>query len=327
MSEPLLITDDLLIGYLLNEVSAEQARLVDGWRGLNTDNERHFEQFRLIWESSKNFKADANIDALASLQKVKQRAAEAKAQHNKVVPIGRRYQWLKIAVAVVFMIGFAWIWFSKFNNPELRFESMARVKIDTLSDGSIVTLNKNSRLDHREKFTAEQRLVKLVNGEAFFNVAHNKAKPFIITAGAASIKVVGTSFNVKNKNGTVEIIVETGLVQVTNSFNKVMMVLKPGEMALLNAQTGSFMKLPNRDNLYKYYRSNDVVFKNIPLARLVAVLNEAYGANIVIARKELNNMEIAGSLNVEDNLDSNITAIALTLKITVEKKQGKIILK
>jgi transmembrane sensor len=327
MNKPLHITDDLLISYLLNEVSAEQVQLVDEWRTQDAENQRRFEQFRLIWESSKNFKADTGIDAYASLQKVKQRAAEAKEQRAKVVPIKKKYNWLKIAAAIFLVAGCAWIWFGKFANPVVQFESQAGVKTDTLSDGSIVTLNKFARLDYPQKFSGNQRLVALVKGEAFFNIAHNKARPFIITAGAATIKVVGTSFNVKNKNGMVEIIVETGLVQVTNSLNKLMITLKPGEVALFNSNTGRFIKLHNQDNLYQYYRGKNLVFKNIPLSRLVAVLNEAYGANIVIERKELNNMLMAGNLKIDDNLNEIVEVIRITLKITVEKKQDKIILK
>src|SRR3978361_1633794 len=100
MNKPLHITDDLLISYLLNEVSVEQVQLIDEWRTQDAENQRRFEQFRLIWESRKNFKADAGIDANVSLQKVKQRAAEAKEQRAKVVPIKKKYNWLKIAAAI-----------------------------------------------------------------------------------------------------------------------------------------------------------------------------------------------------------------------------------
>ncbi len=327
MNKPLHITDDLLISYLLNEVSAEQQRLIDEWRTQDAENQRRFEQFRLIWESSKNFKADTGIDAHASLQKVKQRAAEAKEQRAKVVPIRKRYAWLKIAAAVFLIAGCCWLWLGRFANRQVQFESQAVVKTDTLSDGSIVTLNKFARLDYPQKFTGNQRLVALVKGEAFFNIAHNKAKPFIITTGIATIKVVGTSFNVKNKNGWVEVIVETGIVQVTNGLDKTTVILKAGDESSLNPKTGGFIKFRNRDNLYTYYRSNELSFKNIPLPRLVAALNEIYGTNIIIGRKELNTMQMTGNLKMTDGPETILKVIELTLNITAEKQQDKIILK
>lgn len=327
MSKPLHITDDLLISYLLNEISDEEARQVTAWRALNPANEQQFERFSLIWESSKNFNADTTIDAGASLAKVKQRVAEAKQRQAVVVPLRNKYSWLKIAAAVLFIGGCAWVWFNRFANPVVKFETEAAVKIDTLSDGSVVTLNKFARLDHPEKFNGSRRLVNLVKGEAFFNVAHNKARPFIITAGAATIKVVGTSFNVKKRNNQVEVIVETGIVQVADGSGSLITILKAGEMALYNPDTKKVIKLPTPDKLYTYYRSRKLVFKNIPLPRLVAVLNEAYGSDIVIGRKELNNMQMAGVLNTGENLQIILDVIQTALNIKAEKKGETIILK
>jgi transmembrane sensor len=129
MRKPLHISDELLISYLLQEVSAEQAALIAEWLAGDEANKQRFEQFRLIWDSSKNFKADADINALASLQKVKQRAAAQKAA--KVVPMHNRYQWLKIAVAILFIAGGSWLYYSRFMNHHVRFETQDIVKTGT----------------------------------------------------------------------------------------------------------------------------------------------------------------------------------------------------
>jgi len=227
MKTPIQVNDELLISYLLDEVTTEQARLVTEWRAADAANERRFEQFRLIWDSSKNFKADINIDAQASLQKVKQRPAEQKGP-QKVVSFWGNSGWLKIAASVLFFAGCAWLYFSRFANPQVQFETQTVVKTDTLPDGSTITLNKYAVLSHPKKFSGRQRDIELIKGEAFFKVTPDKAKPFIITAGKATIRVVGTSFNVNFKNGNIEVIVETGIVQV--SLNGKTVSLKPGEM-------------------------------------------------------------------------------------------------
>jgi transmembrane sensor len=150
MKQPLHINDDLLISYLLKEVSEEQALQVEEWRAMDTANERRFEQFRLIWDSSKNFTADPDIDALASLQSVKQRAAEQKPQ-AKVVSL-HRYGWLKIAAVLLFIAGGSWLFVSKFMNAQVAFETQDMVKTDTLSDGSMITLNKYALLNYPKRF-------------------------------------------------------------------------------------------------------------------------------------------------------------------------------
>ena len=327
MKEPIHISDDLLISYILQEVSDEQARLVTEWRTADAANEQRFNQFKMIWDSSKNFKADPDIDAHASLQKVKQRADEQKTSQAKVVSLHNRYGWLKIAAAVLFFAGGSWLYYNQFMNHQVQFETPGIVKTDTLPDGSRVTLNKYALLRYPEKFTGDQRNVTLVKGEGFFNITPNKAKPFIITTGKTTIRVVGTSFNVKNKNGLIEVIVETGIVQVTNSWNKVMIALKPGEMALVNPQTGKMIKLKTPDNLYAYFRSDEFVFKNVTLYRLVQSLNEAYDSHIIIDKSVSKNQIMTGSLKTKDPLDVILNVISIVLKIKVEKTSNLIILK
>ena len=324
MKTPIQVNDELLISYLLDEVTAEQARLVTEWRAADTVNERRFEQFRLIWDSSKNFKADTGIDAQASLQKIKQRAAEQK-NAQQVVNMRGNYRWLKMAAAILFFAGCAWIYFNRVANPQVQFETYTAVKTDTLPDGSIITLNKYALLSHPKKFSGKQRDVELIKGEAFFKVAPDKAKPFIITAGKATIRVVGTSFNVNFKNGNIEVIVETGIVQV--SLNGKTVSLKPGEMVSVQKGAAILLKQTNQDNLYNYYYSKEFVANNVPLSKLVKVLNEAYDSHIVIGRKDLNDKRIVAVLKTNLSLNEVLHVISFTLKIEVEKKQNQIVLK
>jgi transmembrane sensor len=323
MKKPLHINDELLISYLLQEVSAEQAQEIAEWRAADTANEHRFEQFRLIWDSSKNFKADPDIDARASLQKVKQRAAE----QTKVISLSNRFLLFKIAAAVLFIVGSSWLFYNQYMNRLIQFETQGIVKTDTLSDGSRITLNKYALLHYPAKFTGNQRSVTLVKGEAFFNVAPNKAKPFIITTGKTTIKVVGTSFNVKNRNGIIEVIVETGVVQVTDNGDKALTILKPGEMALVNPQTGKITKLKTPDKLYAYFRSNVFVFKNVPLYKLVQVLSEAYNTPIILDKNVPKNQLTTGTFKTSDSLDLILDVIGSGFKIKAQKTQNQIILK
>lgn len=320
MKKPIHINDELLISYLLQEVSAEQAQEITEWRVADAANEQRFNQFKLIWDSSKNFKADPDIDAQASLQKVKQRATQA-----KVIFLPNHLLWFKIAAAVIFIAGGSWLFYSQFMSRQLQFETQEIVKTDTLSDGSSITLNKYALLDYPKKFSGNQRHVTLVKGEAFFNITPNKTKPFIITAQNTTIRVVGTSFNVKNKNGSVEVIVETGIVQI--SINKAMIALKPGEMAHINLNTAKITTIKTPDSLYNYYRSKEFVAKSIPLARLIRVLNDAYNSNVIIDKTVPKDLTITAIFKTDMSLDEVLYLISQALKIRVEKTANQIILK
>ena len=95
---------------------------------------------------------------------------------------------------------------------------------DTLPDGSFVTLNKNSSIHYPKKFPGRKRNIEL-KGEAFFTVTPDKEKPFVISVNDVTVTVVGTSFNIKSVSGKTQVVVESGIVQVTK--NNKTIELKP----------------------------------------------------------------------------------------------------
>lgn len=317
------INDDLLISYLLKEASDDQAKQVEEWRAKDVSNESRFKQFRLIWESSRKIEFEGQSDAQASLLRLKQKATEQKPQHKSSVLHYTNF-WIKIAAAILVLAGGAWLYITLQAIPEIVLATEAEVKTDTLSDGSVITLNKKTVLKYPEKFSGRQRNVLLAKGEAFFSITPNKNIPFIISTGGAAIKVVGTSFNVKNKNGNVEVIVETGIVEVSKKDK--MVSLKPGEKVLIKLNTNELIKENNSDKLYTYYRSREFVANDMPLWRMVQVLNEAYDSHIIILNKELNNLPLNTTFKNE-SLDNILQVITHTFKITAEKRNNQIILK
>jgi len=197
------------------------------------------------------------------------------------------------------------------------------VLVDTLSDGSVITLNKRSTITYPSKFKGNTRTIAL-KGEAFFNVAPDKKKPFIISVNDVRVTVVGTSFNIKSENGSTEVVVETGIVRVTRSGKTV--ELNAGEKIVMDAKDSTTVKEAVSDKLYNYYRSKEFVCDETPLWKLVQVLNEAYDSKIIIGRKELNEKRITTTF-YNESLEKILEIIHLTFDITVIKKEdGQIIL-
>jgi ferric-dicitrate binding protein FerR (iron transport regulator) len=183
-------------------------------------------------------------------------------------------------------------------------------------------MNKNSVLNYPDRFTGGTREISL-KGEAFFDVAHDKSKPFMIHVNDVVVKVVGTSFNIKTTGPNTEVIVETGVVQVIQQ--EIVVKLKPKEKA--SVQSGRLQKGSSQDELYNYYRTQKFVANKTPLWRLVDVLNEAYHANIVIDNKKLANRTITTTFKA-DSLDGILEVISKTLgDVKVVKKPHLIIIK
>lgn len=83
-----------------------------------------------------------------------------------------------------------------------------------LPDGSVVRLNTDSRVEVR--FTAGERRLRLIRGEAHFTVAKNPSRPFFVEAGSVAVRAVGTAFNVRLRADEVEVLVTEGRVQVAD---------------------------------------------------------------------------------------------------------------
>jgi ferric-dicitrate binding protein FerR (iron transport regulator) len=318
------INDELLVKHLLGESSAGENAAVEKWVDADSSNKKYYEDFKLIWEESKHLASTSNIDGEASWQRFRYRIHSTSARRSKVKPINTFY-WAKIAAILIIIAGTAVFAYTIFNNKKAQtfaIQSQNKIVTDTLPDGSIITLNKNSVLSYPEKFGGDTRSIDL-RGEAFFKVTPDKKKPFIIHVNDVTVKVVGTSFNVKNSK-SIEVIVESGIVQVMKKNERV--ELHPGERILIKKEDSVLTKEIQKETLYNYYRTKQFECDNTPLWKLVDVLNQAYDANIIIKNKALDNLPLTATFNNE-SLDNILAIIRQTFKISIVKSGDQIILK
>ncbi|WP_167616636.1 FecR family protein [Maribellus sediminis] len=169
-----------------------------------------------------------------------------------------------------------------------------------LPDGSVVALNSNSKLTFPKKFRGDVREVS-IEGEAFFDVIPNAEKPFVINAGDAQVKVLGTSFTVNAypENKTVEVIVKTGKVQVINKniekeTNNREVFLTPGEKGTLFTVNHTIEKSVNTDPNFLSWKTHDLVFDNVPLGDVIRCLEKTYHIEIQLSEPELSDLRYEG---------------------------------
>ena len=325
--------DELLAKYMMGEATAAEREFVVHWAKESEYNKKYFADFQLIWETAKTLKTESNLNVEASWTEFKQLrdnkddllAVNTRPQLGSVKPLYGFTRWIKIAAIWIAVVGIATSLYTFLHGePELlTLQSYNSVKTDTLSDGSLITLNKNSIIRYPAKFTGNFRAIKLVNGEAFFSIAHDRSKPFVVYLNNAVVKVVGTSFNIKNSKTKAEIIVETGIVEVIR--NKVVIRLRPAEKLAIDDASGSVLKGLSKDNFYNYYRTKEFVANKTPLWRVIEVLNEVYKVDIRIANRELANRTLTTTLSIGE-LDSNLDLIANTFKVHIVRESGEIII-
>ncbi|MEO8582983.1 MAG: FecR domain-containing protein [Flavitalea sp.] len=319
------MTDDLLVSYLLQEADDHKRRIVEEWITADKENLRYFENFQLIWNTSKEIEIPHLANAADAWQRFKQRTKKSASEKAVVKNISSYASLLRIAAAVIVCFGIATLLYfmkSEFSTKSVTFASVEAPKADTLPDGSMVTLNKHSQIRYASNFTLNRKLK--LKGEAFFNVAHDKVHPFTIDVNDMKVTVVGTSFNIKTINGNTEVIVETGVVKVEK--NGRFITLTRGEKLTVVAKSDSLSKTITPDHLYNYYRSHEFVCDNTPLWKLVEVLNEAYESNIVIENKSIGNLPLTTTF-YDEPLEKILSVISETFNISVERSGNTIVLK
>jgi ferric-dicitrate binding protein FerR (iron transport regulator) len=216
----------------------------------------------------------------------------------KTINIGeRRRMILRIAAAALIVIGMgsALLYLNnqgKFSNRITVSSRNDERNIEvTLPDGSRVWLNRNSQLSYDPDQGTTSRNVKL-KGEAFFDITPDPLKPFIIDAGRASVKVLGTSFNVitENANNEVEVFVRTGKVLLSDISGEESVIIEPGYIGTTGSVATS--KSLNENRNYLSWKTDTLVYDGETLHIVFSDLKKVFNINIstddpVIANKSL----------------------------------------
>jgi ferric-dicitrate binding protein FerR (iron transport regulator) len=205
------------------------------------------------------------------------------------------------------------------------------VKTITLPDGTLVSLNSNTLLTYPKRFANSTREVT-IEGEAFFEVTPNKEKPFIIHAGNAQIKVIGTSFNVNAypDDKQVEVIVRTGKVQVVNkeavSKQSDELILNPGDKGTLVYSSNALQKATNEDPNFLAWKTHDLIFRATSLGEVIRNLEKVYKVKIRLDDPHLNALLLTAHFH-DYPLDFILKVIETTFQLETQKMDGQYILK
>ncbi|MCB9001025.1 MAG: FecR family protein [Bacteroidales bacterium] len=193
--------------------------------------------------------------------------------------------------------------------------------IKTLPDGTNIFLAQGSSFSYPVKFRGNRRNVKL-NGEAFFEVAKNPKKPFIVETNKATVRVLGTSFNLKT-NGNFELEVVEGKVGVDVKNSNRTIIALAGDKVIASREIVQKVKLsniPTAIQRVKRLQFQDEMFQNI-----INVINRNYGSNIVLAGEDLKQRRI--SVTFENELSSIVSILSVSFNLQITRNNdGTVIL-
>lgn len=192
-----------------------------------------------------------------------------------------------------------------------------------LDDGTEVWLNAESELKYPVNFMAQQRVVHLT-GEAYFKVAHDVDKPFIVSSEFQRIRVYGTEFNVNtyDAKAMTTVLVEgaVGLQYGDNKETK----LRPGECAVLQAYTDAVNIKSVDTYLYTSWKDGEFVFNNETLKSITNKLSRWYDVEFTFSNNAINSYRFTCHLKRYDNLEDLLFFFENTSNIRFVRK-GKTI--
>lgn len=314
--------EHLIVRYLSNEATpAEQEQLFD-WVSQNPENKKVFDDYVSLWSVRQNASRQFNVQS--GLSRLNDRINDFEKQEQRKNAFWNVWN-MAAAILLLVVSGFT-LYFNGISAFEDHAQSLLsetsatdQLSVVTLSDGSVITLNKQSTLKYPATFDAKTREVYL-SGEAFFQVAKDSSKPFVIHANGVTTTVLGTSFNVKASADSVTVSVATGKVRVSDG--RQTQLVMPYERVLYSDAT--FTK-SSSDLSELNWNSRVLEFNDITLGQAAELISQFYEIQVTFQHEKLKNCVITGKFK-NQRLETVLQAIEFSTDVHSEVKNNSVLL-
>ncbi|TBR37270.1 MULTISPECIES: FecR family protein [Dyella] len=239
-------------------------------------------------------------------------------------------RWLFAAIAsVALVVASTWGWYRSGTEPVVQYTTaIGQLNDVTLSDGSQATISSDSHI--QVAWTRSERHIDLTHGEAFFRVAKNPGKPFVVEAGSRQIVAVGTRFAVRRDGEQLRVVVTEGVVRLepagADGTGTSATLLPAGSVAQIDGNGLWVRTLPlaQVEHLLDW-REGFVSFHNTPLASAVSELNRYSTRKIVVADASIATLPLGGNFRWS-NTDAFVNLLEAGFPIRAERRGEEVIL-
>ncbi len=279
----------LVFKRLSGDITPAETLLLNDWISQSPDNERIANEYSLIWEKSGNYQKQFSPNLEADFAKVQARIRIEELPTIKVSFFSTTL--LRVAAALALLVLSVW-GYSTIGGSQY-YDSMASAQqVDkqllSLSDGTQVWLRQGSSLEYVKSFDGKKtRQVKL-NGEAYFEVAHDPSHPFKVELEkGGAVEVLGTQFSVNQTENTTTVLVRSGKVQYTLENGIKSPVLLANQAAVFDREAGT-LRVLNKTSLNELsWQTGGLEFVNTPLSQVVLDLEKFYNIKISMPNKAM----------------------------------------
>ena len=312
----------LIIKQLSESLSAEEEKQLSEWVSKDIANIKLKDKLSASWDKADHYKEDITLDEKDAWSNIsaKLNKGASKATNPSeinIIPIWRRP--LSIAASLLALITCSWFLLSDVGGQAVNYSTNANETLDiTLPDGSLINLNENSQLAYVEE--DGKRNVNL-SGEAFFDVSHDAANPFVVKSNNTTTTVLGTQFNI---NASSNQVTKVSLFEGKVSFevaDQESTILMPGNIL-------TYGKGENKTEVRSFENENAIAwktkefnFKNEKLETVIKTL-ETY-LDIKLDVKLNGNACVFTGKFVDPNYDGVRSLLASIYEFSMENIKGK----
>ncbi len=315
----------LAIYYFEGKITLNDEKILFEFINQSDANFQQFRQWEREWKSNYVLQPDTEEAWEAVSREIIQRELQNHQQDNSKTST-RFIRWSKYvaAVAIIALVVVTSLYIHQINinggakhyvTVEAPLGQKSKV---TLADGTVVWLNAGTQISYPEGNRSSDFIVKL-SGEAFFEVAKQKNKKFIVRTSIYDVEVVGTKFNISSYPGDrfISTTLIEGKINLMHESNKTEM--QPGETIAYDAQTGLITKSVNPLQNVNAWIDNSIIFDAISLDELSARLSRQFDVKIKLQSAQLGAKKFSIALRNNETVADVMTALEKILNVKVNK--------
>lgn len=261
---------------------------------------------------------------------------EGNEKKSTVIIIVRRFWWMAAMLAAAVVISVTW-YRAQTGSQTIATEYGSRRTV-TFPDGSLVVLNAHSSVEYHKDWSAGKTREVWLTGEGYFDVkpstekAAHTAQPFKVHAGALTVEVLGTRFDVRNRRGVTEVALEQGRVAVhvdgrgQNGIGQKRILMQPGEVLVFNKDKNEIVKDTANVTDYSAWKKNRLILRNPTVYEIAGYLEDNFGYRIIIEDSSMWSRKVNGPI-LYDNLNDALFILSTVLNTKVIKTDSTITLR
>lgn len=293
-----------------SEWSAQDQAALDAWLAEATEHRVAWLRLQSIWRRA---------DRLAALA-----APPRRDEYDRRSFYRRRWP-RAMAASFIFVVMLGSVWHHVRPQHSTYVTGIGGHQTVPLADGSRLELNTRTRV--RAEVDAEQRVVWLDRGEAYFEIRHDPTRPFVVYAGDRRITVLGTRFAVRRDDGHLEVAVVEGRVQVdeTGASNSRPPAIMTGGDILFGKPSGTLVAIHAADKVSRdlSWRNGVLIFDQSTLAEAAAEFNRYNRTQLILADEQTAGIRIGGSFDA-DAVDAFVRLLERGFGLTIEEYDDEI---